>query len=464
MNHFPIFVDLLRAGALIVGGGELAARKARLALRAGPVSVVAPSLCDELLELAEARRIGHLARPFRSADVKGRAVVFGATGHDAVDTEVSRAAQAAGVPVNVVDRPELSTFVMPAIVDRDPVTVAIGTGGAAPVLARQIRARIESVLPARLGRVAAFAERFRGAVKAAVADPEARRRFWERFFDGPVARQVLDGDERGAAEAMLRLVNSPAEAEGGSVALVGTGPGDPDLLTFRALRAMQNADVVVHDKLIGPEILELVRRDAERIYAGKSKADHSRTQDEINALMAEHALAGKRVVRLKGGDPFVFGRGGEEMDYLRARGVAVEVVPGITAATGCAAAAGIPLTHRDLAHSAVFVSGHAKDGAPELDWPALARSGQTLVIYMGLSTAPALAERLVAHGLPAATPAAIVEKGTLPDQRVVTGTVAELPAMASGHGMTGPALIVVGEVVRLARAEALPELARAAAS
>jgi len=464
VRYFPAFLDLDGRRALIVGGDEAAARKLRLLRKAKAwVTVVAPEAVPEIAELAESGEIAWVARTFEAGDVLGQDVVVSATGLSPVDESVAKAARTAGRPVNVVDRPDLSSFITPAIVDRDPIVIGISSGGSAPVLARRIRAQIESLLPAKLGRLADFAESFRGAVAATIA-PAGRKRFWERFFDGPVAEAVLKGHERGARERMLSLVNSPAARarEAGIVHIVGAGPGDPDLLTFRAMRLIQDADVIFYDKLVGPEIVDYARRDAERVYVGKSKGNHSKSQDEINTLMAEAAAAGKRVVRLKGGDPFVFGRGGEEADYLRALGHTVEVVPGITAATGCAAAADIPLTFRGVAQAVTFVTGHAADGEPDLDWAALSDPRQTLVIYMGVSTAGTIAQRLIEHGVETARPVAIIENGTRANQKVVKGSLGELESLVEQNAITGPALIVVGEVVKLAGADALPELARAA--
>lgn len=449
MSYFPLFFDLSHRPALVVGGGELAARKVRLLRKSGArITVVAPRLGAELSGLAAAGDVAHRRRGFVAGDVGGQKIVIAATGIDAVDTRVSEAARQAGIPVNAVDRRDLSDFIVPAIVDRDPVVVAISSSGAAPVLARRLRERIEAMLPSRLGDLARFAEQFRSTVAALVPAP-ARRRFWERFFQGPIASQILAGGERRAREAMLGLVNAPARGESGSVAIVGAGPGDPDLLTLRALRLLQDADVIVHDRLVGPGVLELARRDAERIFVGKAPGNHSLNQDGINALIAARARAGQRVVRLKGGDPFIFGRGGEEVEYLRDRGIAVEVVPGITAALGCAAAAGLPLTHRDLAQSVTFVTAHARDGEPQLDWRALATPHHTIVVYMGVATADRLAARLLAQGLAGTTPVAIVENGTLPAQRVVTGTLDGLGRLAAERGVEAPATLVIGEVVRL---------------
>ena len=459
MQYFPAFLDLNGRSCLVVGGGETAARKVRLLRKAGAeVVVVAPRVVDEIADLAADGALSVVSRGFVAGDVRGRTAVVAATGVDQVDGRVAEAARAAGLPVNVVDRPDLSSFIVPAIVDRDPVVIGISSGGTAPVLARRLRAAIETLLPGRLGSLARFAEGFRAAVKATMPDAGARRRFWESFFDGPVAAEVLAGRETAARERMLGLVNrAAAPAPQGIVHIVGAGPGDPDLLTLRALRLMQEADVVVYDRLVGDEILDACRRDAERIYVGKAKGRHAASQDEINDILVEQARAGRRVLRLKGGDPFVFGRGGEEQDVLRRHGIPVEAVPGITAATGCAAATGIPLTHRDHASAVTFVTGHGKDGAPDLDWAALARLRQTLVIYMGVSRAGWIAARLIAHGMTPSTPAAVIENGTRANQKTVVGTLGDLSTLVRDHGIAGPAVIVVGEVARHATVETLTE-------
>lgn len=340
MDYLPIFVGLRDRRVLVVGGGEAAVRKIRLLARtAAVIVVVAPTVDAEIAGLAAEGRVRLERRDFAPADVQGCAIAFAAAADPAIDDAVAQAAAAAGVPVNVVDRPDISSFIMPAIVDRDPVVVAIGSGGTAPVLVRNLRAQIESLLPARLGALARFAARFRRSAQALIAGAIDRRRFWERFFDGPVAARVLAGDERGASEAMLPVLNrAPIAGRGaverGVVYIVGTGPGDPDLLTLRALQLMQQADVVLHDELIVPEILDRVRRDAVRIHVGKRKGWQARSQDEINALMVQEARKGQRVLRLEAGDPFVLGRGGEEVEHLRRHGVPVVAAPGITAAPG----------------------------------------------------------------------------------------------------------------------------------
>jgi uroporphyrin-III C-methyltransferase/precorrin-2 dehydrogenase/sirohydrochlorin ferrochelatase len=452
MDYLPLFVDLRRRRVLIVGGGETAAQKLRLLCKAGArVTVIAEQPGAEIAGMAEAGEIILERRGFVTADVEGCAVVVSAC--PANDEAVSAAARAANIPVNVVDRADLSNFLVPAIVDRSPIVVGISSSGTAPLLARLLRARLETLLPARLGDLAGFAARFRTAVRGVIGDARGRRRFWERFFDSPAAEAVLAGNERAAREAMLPMLNrDTAQAENGVVYLVGAGPGDPDLLTFQALRLMQRADVVLYDELIGPEILDRVRRDAERIYVGKAKGRHALPQDEINRLLVDQATAGKRVLRLKGGDPFVFGRGGEEMDYLHHRGIEVIAAPGITAALGCLAAAGIPLTHRDMASSVTFVTGHAKAGDAEPDWASLAQKDHTLVVYMGLTNAATVGARLIAAGLGDTTPVAVIQNGTLADQVVATGALCELGRLAAPLAGQGPALLVIGQVVTLAPA------------
>ncbi len=448
MDHLPVWLALTGRSVLVVGGRSAATAKLRLAHDAGAaVTVVAPTLSDEGMRLAG---VTHVAREFAAGDVAGRRLVFGATGIDAVDRAVSAAARAAGVPVNIVDRPELSDFLMPAIVDRGPVVVGIATGGTVPALAAHVRGLIEAALPQGLDRLASFAASFRSAVKATVAAGPVRLRFWNRVLNGPVAEAALAGNDVRARELMLQALN---RAEGGregegSVTLVGAGPGNADLLTLRAVRAIRAADVLVYDRLIGPEVLDYARRDAERVFVGKQTARHALPQEEINALLAARARAGQRVVRLKGGDPFVFGRGGEEVEYLQRAGVAVEVVPGVTAALGCAAAAGIPLTHREVAMSVTFVTGHASEGAVEPDWADLARANHTLVVYMGVANAGRIAAELIRHGLAATTPVAVIENGTLPGQRVVGGTLVGLEEQVERHQIASPALLIIGEVAR----------------
>ena len=454
MAYFPVFLKLKGRLAIVVGGGAVAQRKVVLLRKAGArVRVVAHELTLALQTDLTTGAIEHLAETFQPSHLDGAAVVIAATDRRSVNAQVSRHARLRGLPVNVVDDPEICSFIVPAIIDRSPVMVAVSTSGLSPVLARWIRARIEAALPNGLGRLADLAGRYRDVVARRLPDGDSRRRFWERLFEGPAAEHAFANRDADAESALLEALDTADRGPGGQVFLVGAGPGDPDLLTLRALRLLQSADVIVHDRLVSDEVLDLARRDADRVYVGKRCGDHVMTQADINSLLVRLAREDKRVVRLKGGDPFVFGRGGEEMETLAREGIACHVVPGITAATGCAAYAGIPLTHRDHAQHCVFVTGHGKGGAPDLNWPALARPKQTLVIYMGLKQLPTISENLIAHGLAAATPAAIIENGTTPRERVVLGTLANLSARARAESITGPSLIIVGDVVRLARGQ-----------
>lgn len=450
MDYFPVFLKLQDEPCLIVGGGDCAARKMRLLAAAGArLTVVAPSACPEIVERACAGGVRHLAEPFRPEHLDGMRLAIAATGRDDVNAAVTEAAKRRNVWANAVDDIGHSAFITPAIIDRSPLVVALSTGGGAPVLARLLRERLESLIPAGWGRVARFARALRARVSARIPDPDARRAFWESVLQGPIAEDLIAGNETRAAAAMdARLADADAVPRG-AVYLVGAGPGNPDLLTFRALHLMQQADVVLYDRLVDEALLGWVRRDAERVFVGKTRGNHTLSQQEINALMVRLAQSGKRVLRLKGGDPFIFGRGGEEIETLAAHGISFEVVPGITAASGAAAYAGIPLTHRDCAQSVTFVTGHRQDGSIALDWPALCRPAQTVVVYMGVETARELCAAFIAHGRAPDTPAAVVERATLPGQRVLVSTLSGLPACMEGEAVHSPALIIVGDVVRL---------------
>ncbi|MDE2150550.1 MAG: uroporphyrinogen-III C-methyltransferase [Gammaproteobacteria bacterium] len=445
---FPAFLRLDGSRVLLVGGGEVALRKARLLLRAGArLTLVAPGLHPQLALLAARGALEHRAADFAPAQLDGCRLAVAAADDPSVNRAVAAAAEGRGIFVNVVDDAEASSFVTPALVERTPLTVAIGTQGAAPVLARRLRERIEAWLPAGYGRLAGFMATHRGRVKASLPLP-ARRSLWERFLDSPGAEAALRGDAAGAERALEALL--AGAPPGGEVYLVGAGPGDPDLLTLRALQLMQQADVVLYDRLIGDGILERVRRDAERVFVGKDRHRHTLPQAEINAELVRRAKAGQRVLRLKGGDPFIFGRGGEEIETLIAHRIAFQVVPGITAASGCAAYAGIPLTHRDHAQTCVFVTGHPRaDGRLELPWPQLVQPRQTLAIYMGLGALPALCAALIEHGLAPAHPAALIDQGTRAAQRVVIADLQTLPARVAAAGVSGPSLVIVGSVVTL---------------
>jgi uroporphyrin-III C-methyltransferase/precorrin-2 dehydrogenase/sirohydrochlorin ferrochelatase len=454
MEYLPVFLDVRGRCCAVIGGGEVAARKAASLRRAGArVRVVAPQLCAALAVSLRKREIEHVPASFTPASIDGACLVVAATDESEVNREVACACRERDIPVNVVDAPQLCTFLMPAVIDRSPIVVAVSSGGAAPVLARLLRARLESVIPASIGKLALIAERFRQAAKDKLALPDARRRFWERVFQGPIGELALAGRteqaERNLAAALEHA--SSTDAGTGEVWLVGAGPGDPDLLTFRALRLMQQADVIVYDHLVGDGILDLARRDAHFIYVGKQSSNHTLPQEAINELLIRLAKQGKRVVRLKGGDPFIFGRGGEELEALASHCIPFQVVPGVTAASGMSCYAGIPLTHRDHAQSCVFVTGHLKGGTMDLDWEALARPNQTVVVYMGMAALPEICRQLIRHGLPAMTAAAVVQQATTPKQRVVSGSLETLPHLAKAAGMQAPALIVIGEVVNLRR-------------
>lgn len=449
MNYFPIFLDLHDRLCLVVGGGEVASRKVRLLLRAGAkIELWAPALCPALAALAANSEINHRNQPFVAEAVMGAVLVIAATDDAAVNRAVYDAAKIKNIPVNVVDQPALCSFIMPSIIDRSPVQVAVSTGGASPTLARLLRARLETMIPAAYGRLAELADRFRGQVKQRFTDIHQRRLFWEQVLEGPIAEQVFAGQMHEAEQALVMALNE-GQPRRGEVYLVGAGPGDPDLLSFRALRLMQQADVVLYDRLVSPQILDLVRRDAEMIYVGKARDQHAVPQDEINQTLADLAKQGKRVCRLKGGDPFIFGRGGEEIETLAAEGIPFQVVPGVTAASGCAAYAGIPLTHRDYAQSVAFVTGHLKDGTLNLNWDGLIQPHQTLVIYMGLVGLEVLSRELISRGVSADMPAALVQQGTTPEQKVIVGTLATLPEIVRREPVQAPTLIIIGEVVRL---------------
>jgi uroporphyrin-III C-methyltransferase / precorrin-2 dehydrogenase / sirohydrochlorin ferrochelatase len=452
MNYFPIFLDLTAQKVLVVGGGEVALRKVTLLERTGArITLVAPQVLPELKERAANGAIELAAREFLPEDLNGARLVIVATSRRAINRWIASLSEARGIPANVVDDLKASRFIVPAIIDRDPVLVAIATEGTSPVLARRLRERIEALLPAKIGELAVWLRGLRRTAQRRLRDVSGRRRFFEQLIDGPAARRFVDGDAHGAQRIAQQLLSSAATAPraAGEVTLVGAGPGDPELLTLKALRALQDADVILHDRLVPAAILDMARRDAERICVGKAAGGHGSTQGEINELLIEHAARGKRVVRLKGGDPFMFGRGGEEIEALSKAEISFSVIPGITAAAGCAAYAGIPLTHRDYAHSVTFVTGHEDKDGREPDWRALARPGMTAVFYMGLARLEQIAAKLTQHGAGASLPAAVIAQGTLPNQRVITGTLATIALQAARAGVESPALLVVGEVASL---------------
>lgn len=450
MDTLPLGFRLKDKPCLLVGGGEIAQRKASLLLRAGArIHVVSYDIFPALREAIEAQD-GHVSlRGYASGDVAGNTLVVSATDNLKLNAQVSADAQALGIPVNVVDAPALCTVIFPAIVDRSPLLIGISSNGVSPVLARILRGKIESMIPATYGRLAELLGEFRSQAKARFPDVSARRLFWETQLGGNMPELVFAGRINEARAAIEQAITHPEQRGAGEVYLVGAGPGDPDLLTFKALRLMQQADIVVYDRLVSAPILDLCRRDAERIYVGKARAEHALPQEGINALLVRLAQEGKRVCRLKGGDPFIFGRGGEEIEELSEAGISFQVVPGITAASGCSAYAGIPLTHRDYAQSVRFVTGHLKNGTPDLPWAELVHPNQTLVLYMGLVSLGPIREQLLAHGLATTTPVAMISKGTTPEQRIVIGTLGNIEEKLAHEPLPAPTLIIVGEVVKL---------------
>ncbi len=454
MDQLPVFFNVKDRCVAIIGGGLAAARKAEMAMQAeARVKVFARQLCEEFNELKADERFSVVAREPRGQDLDGCALLYCAS-EDIVQNRKGHAlARAARVPCNVVDMPELCDFTMPSIVDRSPVVIAISTAGTSPILGRMIKARLETLLPSAYGRVAGFVGRYRKKVGVTLEDFRQRRRFWERILDGPVVDLVLAGhDVEAVAEFDAQLEAAARGSEyrqQGEVYLVGAGPGDPDLLTFKALRLMQRADVVLYDRLIGKGILNLVRRDAERVYVGKLPQEHTLAQHEISQILLRLAQQGKRVLRLKGGDPFIFGRGGEEIALLAEAGIPFQVVPGITAASGCAAYAGIPLTHRDHAQACVFVTGHTKDGQSDLDWNMLLQPRQTVAVYMGLAHLAGLSRAFIEKGAAPSLPVALIENGTRPNQRVLSGTLDTIAEKAIKAGVKGPAILIIGSIVRL---------------
>ncbi|RFS36138.1 MULTISPECIES: siroheme synthase CysG [Acinetobacter] len=450
MDIFPISLKLQQQPCLIVGGGHIAYRKAVLLAKAGAVvNVVAPAIEANLLEIVEQSQGQYVQAPF-SADIRLRQyrLVIAATDHAEVNRHVFEACEAENVLVNSVDDPPHCRFMVPAIIDRSPLVVSIASNGTSPVLSRQIRTQLEASIPHGMGALAEFSGKWRSVVKAKIINPDERRIFWEDLYASPLKEQVFNGN-LAEADRLIEQALIEWTKPKGEVYLVGAGPGDPELLTLKALRLMQQADVVIYDRLVSAPIMDLCRRDAEKIYVGKARSNHAVPQEGINALLVQYAQQGKRVCRLKGGDPFIFGRGGEEIEELFAAGIAFQIVPGITAASGCSAYAGIPLTHRDYAQSVRFLTGHLKEGSPELPWQELVYENQTLVLYMGLVGLEKICQRLIEHGQRADMPVALVSKGTTPDQKVVVGTLADIASKVSDHQIQAPTLTIIGEVVRL---------------
>ncbi len=453
MEYFPLFIDLKNKNCLVVGAGEVAARKIELLAKAGAnITIIAPIISESIRQLTSSySNLEIIEKKFDCNDISQQRLIISATNQANINALVAQTANEKNIPVNVVDNPDLCSFIVPAIIDRSPVIAAVSSGGTSPVLARLLRAKLESLIPPAFGRMAKLAEKYRSLVKEKINPPAQRRIFWEKILQGSIAELFYSGKEI-EAEARLKdaILNTPDQFDNtGEVYLVGAGPGDPDLLTFRALRLMQQADVIVYDRLVSDEIIELVRRDAEKIYVGKRRNNHSLDQESINELLARLAKSGKRVVRLKGGDPFIFGRGGEEIETLVQENINFQVVPGITAASGCATYAGIPLTHRDHAQSCTFITGHLKNNIVNLNWQQLVAPKQTIVIYMGLVGLEIICQSMIQYGASADLPIALIQQGTTHTQRVITGTLSTMPKKLKGQQINPPTLFIIGTVVSL---------------
>ncbi len=452
MDFLPLFFKLTGKTCLVIGGGEVAVRKAGMLVSANAqVHVVAKAMTQSMTGFIEKHGCTYRLGEFVADDLDKMQLVIAATDNKALNETISQLANARNLPVNVVDNPDLCSFILPAIIDRSPVVVAVSSGGKSPVLARLIRARLETLIPSAYGELATLVGSYRERVKQKFATINQRRGFWESVLQGPVAELIFAGKEQQASQLLEKELTrqSARTQDTGEVYLVGGGPGDPDLLTFRALRLMQQADVVLYDRLVSERVRELCRRDAQMIHVGKARDKHTVPQEDITKMLVRLAKEGHRVCRLKGGDPFIFGRGGEEIELLAKEDIPFQVVPGITAASGCAAYAGIPLTHRDYSQSVRFVTGHLKDGAPDLDWKGLIQPRQTLVFYMGLVGLESICGKLVQHGMDSQTPIALVQKGTTLDQRVYTGTLESMPNDIKEEDIQPPTLIIVGDVVKL---------------
>ena len=451
MEHLPIFINLKQKPVLVVGGGDIALRKINLLIKAqARVDCLSPFFCEGMNSLSRDNYVNLINKSFEPADIKDYSVIIAATDDATVNSSISSIAHDKRIPVNVVDSPALSSFIMPSIVDRSPVIIAVSSAGKAPVLARIIRAKLETVIPSAYGILAEIAGEYRQKVKDRFSKIKDRRAFWEATFSGVIAEKVFSGRINEAKDDIEKQLNDSVEMELGEVYLVGAGPGDPDLLTFKALRLIQQADVVLYDRLVSKGVMDLVRRDSELIYVGKKGgSDKSTRQVDINNQLVELAKSGKRVCRLKGGDPFIFGRGGEEIESLSENGIPFQVVPGITAASGCSSYAGIPLTHRDYSQSCRFVTAHLKNGTTNLPWDEFIVDQQTIVFYMALSGANYICEKLMEHGMDKDMPIAIIEKGTMPEQKVYISSLIELPDLLEREDIHAPTLMIVGEVVKL---------------
>ncbi|MEC7885867.1 MAG: siroheme synthase CysG [Pseudomonadota bacterium] len=452
MSYLPLFIKADQKKCLIIGGGEVVSRKLPSLIKANlRITIVSPSINDDIkLQIKQNKDIKHISREFEKSDISDQFIIIVASSDNKVNIEATKIAKHKKILVNMAEDAKEGDTLLPSIVDRDPIKIAISSGSASPILTRLLKNKLETLIPFYFSDLANIMMEYRSKVKERFKKILDRRTFWENFLEGPISEMVLSGQEEKARDALDEaLKNKNEQKKMGEVYLVGSGPGDPELLSFKALRLMQKADVVVYDRLVSEPIMNLIRKEAKKIYVGKQKADHSMPQESINELLARLAMEGKKVLRLKGGDPFIFGRGGEEIESLINDNIPFQIVPGITAASGCSSYAGIPLTHRDYSQACVFVTGHLKDGTVNLNWNMLAHEKQTLVFYMGLHGSKVICSELIKHGLDKDTPAALITQGTTKKQKVYLSDLENLPDMIMSNKIEPPTLLIIGKIVNL---------------
>tara|TARA_Y100000766_G_scaffold99143_1_gene84496 strand:- start:1145 stop:2560 length:1416 start_codon:yes stop_codon:yes gene_type:complete len=452
MSYLPLFIDVTGKKCLVVGGGKVASRKLIPILSTNMiVTLISPDIIDEIHQASnEHKNLKIIKRRFNSEDIEDQFLIVAATNDTKINKEIAKISKEKNILINMAEDSISGNTLIPSVVDRDPIKIAVSSGAASPILTRLVKTKLETVIPYSFSKLAEFMMEYRSTVKKTFSKISERRNFWEIFLDGPISEMVLSGHVDKAKKALEKSLAEKVMLEKtGEVYLVGAGPGDPELLSFKALRLMQKADIVIYDRLVSRPIMNLIRQDAEKIYVGKQRADHTMPQENINHLLARLALEGKKVLRLKGGDPFIFGRGGEEIESLIKDDIPFQIVPGITAASGCASYAGIPLTHRDYSQACIFVTGHLRDGTVNLNWKMLAHEKQTLIFYMGMHGSKIICEELVKHGLKKQTPAALIVKGTTEDQEVIIGDLESMPEIILKNKIIPPTLLIIGDVVKL---------------
>ena len=452
MSYLPLFIETTGKKCLIVGGGKVASRKLVPILKAKmKVTLISPEVIEEIeLNFHKNRNLKIIKRKFKPEDIEDQFLIIAATNEKTTNQKIAKLSKDNNILVNMTEDSLSGNTLIPSVVDRDPIKIAVSSGAASPILTRLVKTRLETVIPYSFSKLADIMMEYRDAVKKNFLKISDRRKFWEVFLDGPISEMVLSGHIDKAKKALDESLKENKFLEKtGEVYLVGAGPGDPELLSFKALRLMQKADIVIYDRLVSRPIMNLIRQDTEKIYVGKQRADHAMPQENINQLLARLALEGKKVLRLKGGDPFIFGRGGEEIESLIKDDIPFQIVPGITAASGCASYAGIPLTHRDYSQACIFVTGHLRDGTVNLNWEMLAHEKQTLIFYMGMHGSKIICEELIKHGLSDETPAALIVKGTTEDQEVIIGNLKNMPEIIMERKIVPPTLLIIGDVVKL---------------